>query len=77
MAKILKPKMIFVDGKFTITLSNNVMKIVKVVCKEILLYSQGLLQEAHFLNDDGDIDDDGNWLRVVVIMVEIMMMLWW
>ena len=41
MVKILKAKIIFVDWKFTITLSNNVMKIGRVVCKEILLYSQG------------------------------------
>ena len=45
------------------------MKIVRVVCKEILLHSQGLIQEAHFLNGDGDIDNNGNWLRAVVIMV--------
>ena len=69
MAKILRPKMIFDDWKFTVTLSNNVMKIVRVVCKEILLHSQGLIQEAHFLNGDGDIDNNGNWLRAVVIMV--------
>ena len=40
MLKILKPKMIFVNWKFKITLNNNVMKIIRAVCKEILLYSQ-------------------------------------
>ena len=40
MLKILKPKIIFVDWKFKITLNNNVIKIITAGCKEILLYSQ-------------------------------------
>ena len=31
----------FLLTEFKITLNNNVMKIVRAVCKEILLYSQG------------------------------------
>ena len=34
--KILKPKIIFVDSKFKITLNNNVTKIIIAVCKEVL-----------------------------------------
>ena len=40
MLKIVKPKIIFVDWKFKITLNNNVLKIIRAVCKEISLYSQ-------------------------------------
>ena len=40
MLKILKPKIIFVDWKFKITLNNNIMKIIRAVCKETLLHSQ-------------------------------------
>ena len=37
MLKLLKPKIIFIDLKFKITLINNVMKIKRAVFKEILL----------------------------------------
>ena len=39
MLKILKPKIIFADWKLKITLSNNVMKIIRAICKQILLHS--------------------------------------
>ena len=58
MLKILKPKIIFVDGKFKITLNNNVMKIIRAVRKKILLYSRRKVQETDFLN--GDSDDGSN-----------------
>ena len=59
MLKILKSKIIFVDWKTKITLNNNIMKIIRGVCKEILLYSQQWLQETDFFNDDGDNDNNG------------------
>ena len=59
MLKILKPKINFVDWKFKITLNNNEMKIIRAVCKKILLYWQWQLQENDFLNHDGDNDSDG------------------
>ena len=40
MLKILKLKIIFADWKLKIALSNNVMKIIRAICKKILLYSQ-------------------------------------
>ena len=40
MLKILKPKINFNDWKFKITLNNNVMKIIRDVCQEKLLYLQ-------------------------------------
>ena len=40
MLKLVKPKIIFVGWKFKIILNNNVMKIIRAVCKEILLHSQ-------------------------------------
>ena len=59
MLKILKPKIIFVNWKFKITLNNNVMKNIRAVCKKRLLYSQQYLQETDFLNGDGDNDSNG------------------
>ena len=58
MLKILKPKIIFVNWRFKITLNNDVIKIITAVCKEILFYSQWWLQEADFLDGDGDSNGD-------------------